>query len=285
MSATSITVTAPAKINLSLRVIGQRRDGFHEVDTLMTPVHGLFDTLTFTPATEYSLTCDVPGIPVDESNLITRATQIFSSLSKLPCHAHVHLEKRIPHGAGLGGGSSDAAATLLAWNQWHGQPLDEKTLHDAAATLGSDVPFFLKGITARATGRGEILTPADAPPALSIVLLKPSFHVSTPDAYARWKSAVALPGVSYDPVELPWGTLVNDLEKPVFGKFLFLAELKNWLQARPEVQSVLMSGSGSAMFAILSDPSQADTLIHQVRDRLDPVIWAWQGTIGGNESA
>jgi 4-diphosphocytidyl-2-C-methyl-D-erythritol kinase len=280
MSATSITVTAPAKINLSLRVIGKRSDGFHEVDTLMTPVDGLFDTLTLTPADEYSLTCDVASIPLDESNLITRATQIFSSLSKLPCLAHIHLEKRIPHGAGLGGGSSDAAATLRAWNEWHGHPLDEKMLHQAAASLGSDVPFFLKGSTARATGRGEILEPADAPPLQHILLLKPSFHVSTPDAYARWKDAVALPGVNYDPVELPWATLVNDLEKPVFGKFLFLAEIKNWLQARPEVQTVLMSGSGSAMFALLSDPSQADTLIQQVRDRLDPVIWAWQGTIG-----
>lgn len=283
MSAPSITVTAPAKINLSLRVIGQRRDGFHEVDTLMTPIPGLFDTLTFTPADDYALTCDVAGIPLDDTNLITRATQLFSSLTKLPCLAHIHLEKRIPHGAGLGGGSSDAAATLLAWNQWHGHPLDEKALHDAAATLGSDVPFFLNGTTARATGRGEILTPASTPPLQHIVLLKPSFHVSTPDAYARWKTSVALPGVNFDPVELPWATLVNDLEKPVFGKFLFLAELKNWLQARPEVQTVLMSGSGSAMFAILSDPNQAEPLIQQVRDRLDPVIWAWQGTIGGEE--
>lgn len=280
MSAPSITVTAPAKINLSLRVIGQRRDGFHEVDTLMTPVTGLFDTLTFTPADDYALTCDVASIPLDDTNLITRATQLFSSLTKLPCLAHIHLEKRIPHGAGLGGGSSDAAATLLAWNQWHGHPLAEKALHDAAATLGSDVPFFLNGTTARATGRGEILTPASTPPLQHIVLLKPSFHVSTPDAYARWKTSVALPGVNFDPVELPWATLVNDLEKPVFGKFLFLAELKNWLQARPEVQTVLMSGSGSAMFAILSDPNQAEPLIQQVRDRLDPVIWAWQGTIG-----
>jgi 4-diphosphocytidyl-2-C-methyl-D-erythritol kinase len=281
MSEKSITVTAPAKINLSLRVIGKRSDGFHEVDTLMTPVPGLFDTLTFTEAEAYSLTCDVADIPVDEGNLITKATLLFEKLSKKSCLAHIHLEKRIPHGAGLGGGSSDAAATLRAWNEWHGGPLDDATLHEAAATLGSDVPFFLTGTTARATGRGEILTPADAPPRQTIVIFKPSFAVSTPDAYARWKGAVALPGVTYDAVQMPWGTLVNDLEKPVFGKFLFLAELKNWLNSRPEVRTALMSGSGSAMFALLSDPSQAEPLIQTVRDRLDPVIWAWYGEIGG----
>jgi 4-diphosphocytidyl-2-C-methyl-D-erythritol kinase len=281
MSEKSITVTAPAKINLSLRVIGKRSDGFHEVDTLMTPVPGLFDTLTFTEAEAYSLTCDVAGIPTDESNLITKATLLFEKLSKKSCLAHIHLEKRIPHGAGLGGGSSDAAATLRAWNEWHGGPLNDATLHEAAATLGSDVPFFLNATTARATGRGEILTPADAPPRQTIVIFKPSFAVSTPDAYARWKGAVALPGVTYDAVQMPWATLVNDLEKPVFGKFLFLAELKNWLNSRPEVRTALMSGSGSAIFALLSDPSQAEPLIQTVRDRLDPVIWAWYGEIGG----
>lgn len=280
MSEQSITVTAPAKINLSLRVIGKRSDGFHEVDTLMTPVAGLFDTLTFTAAEECLLTCDVPEIPVDENNLVIKATRLFEKLSKTSCKANIHLEKRIPHGAGLGGGSSDAAATLLAWNQLHGFPLDDTTLHAAAAELGSDVPFFLYAKTARATGRGEILTPADSPPRQSIVIFKPSFSVSTPDAYARWKDAVALPGVSYDVVQFPWATLQNDLEKPVFGKFLFLAELKNWLNSRPEVRTALMSGSGSAMFALLSDASQADGLIQTVRDRLDPVIWAWSGEIG-----
>jgi 4-diphosphocytidyl-2-C-methyl-D-erythritol kinase len=280
MSEKSITVTAPAKINLSLRVIGKRSDGFHEVDTLMVPVPGLFDTLTFSEAEEYALSCDVAEIPVDETNLITKATQLFAKLSKKPCVAHIHLEKRIPHGAGLGGGSSDAAAALRAWNEWHGGPLSDEKLHEAAATLGSDVPFFLKSTTARATGRGEILTPADAPPRQTIVIFKPSFAVSTPDAYARWKDAVALPGVSYEAVEFPWATLQNDLEKPVFGKFLFLAELKNWLNSRPEVRTALMSGSGSAMFALLSDPTQAETLIQTVRDRLDPVIWSWSGEIG-----
>lgn len=281
MSDKSITVTAPAKINLSLRVIGKRSDGFHEVDTLMVPVAGLFDTLTFQAADEYALTCDVADVPVDETNLVNKATRLFETLTKKPCLAHIHLEKRIPHGAGLGGGSSDAAATLRAWNEWHGGPLDDAALHEAAATLGSDVPFFIKGAAARATGRGEILSPAEAPPRQTVVIFKPAFSVSTPDAYARWKDALALPGVSYDPVEFPWGTLQNDLEKPVFGKFLFLAELKNWLNARPEVRMALMSGSGSAMFALLSDATQAESLIQTVRDRLDPVIWTWSGEIGG----
>jgi 4-diphosphocytidyl-2-C-methyl-D-erythritol kinase len=280
MSDTSTNFFAPAKINLSLRVLGKRDDGFHEVDTLMTTVPGLYDTLTFTPAESYSLTCHTSDLPLDENNLITKATRLFEKLTHVPCLAHIHLKKRIPYGAGLGGGSSDAATTLRAWNELHGKPLDEAALHQAAATLGSDVPFFLTPGTARATGRGEILTPAEAPPPQTIVLLKPAFQVSTPDAYARWKNAFSLPGVNYDPITLTWGTLVNDLEKPVFGKFLFLAELKNWLNARPEVSAALMSGSGSAMVAILSDPTAAEGLIQSVCDRLDPTIWTWTGEIG-----
>ena len=281
MSEKSITITAPAKINLSLRVIGKRSDGFHEVDTLMTPVTGLCDTLTFTEADEYQLSCDVADVPTDETNLVTKATRLFEKITGKSCAAHVQLEKRIPHGAGLGGGSSDAAATLRAWNEWHGNLLDDAALHAAAATLGSDIPFFIKGQTARATGRGEVLTETDVLPRMTIAIFKPSFAVATPDAYARWKDAVALPGVSYEPVQFPWGTLQNDLEKPVFGKFLFLAELKNWLNSRPEVRTALMSGSGSAMFALLSEASQAEGLIQTVKDRLDPVIWAWSGEIGG----
>lgn len=277
---TSFTLQAPAKLNLSLRVLGMRDDGFHQIDTLMVKLRGLADELEFREAEDFLFACDDPSVPGGEGNLVVKAARAFEAAAGIVCKCSISLRKVIPPAAGLGGGSSDAATTLRAWNELHGKPLDDAALHQAAATIGSDVPFFLNPGTARATGRGEILTPADAPPPLSIVLLKPAFQVSTPDAYARWKDAFTLPGVSYDPITLPWGTLVNDLEKPVFGKFLFLAELKNWLNARPEVSAALMSGSGSAMYAILSDPAAAEGLIQSVRERLDPTIWSWTGEIG-----
>lgn len=281
MSEKSITALAPAKLNLSLRVLGKRDDGFHDIDTVITRVPELADRIEITSAKKFSLICETPGVPTDESNLVVKATKLFEKIAKKKCHGTLELHKVIPHGAGLGGGSSDAAATLRAWNEWHSNILSEEKLLEAAAILGSDVPFFLGASTARCTGRGEILSPLPDLPRMAIVIFKPSFAVSTPDAYGRWKEAKELPGVNYDAVEFPWGSLVNDLEKPVFGKFLFLAELKNWLNSRPEVRAAQMSGSGSAMFAILSDLSLADALIQQVRDRLDPVIWAWSGEIGG----
>lgn len=280
MSEKSITVLAPAKLNLSLRVLSKREDGFHEIDTVITRVPELADRIELTTAKKFSFVCDAPGIPCDETNLAVKATKLFEKLSKKKCNATLQLQKVIPHSAGLGGGSSDAAATLLAWNEWHGGILSDEKMLEAAATLGSDVPFFLGSPTARCTGRGEILSPLPDLPRMAVVIFKPSFAVSTPDAYGRWKEAKELPGVSYDAVEFPWGSLINDLEKPVFSKFLFLAELKNWLNSRPEVRAAQMSGSGSAVFAILSDLNLAEALIQQVRDRLDPVIWAWSGEIG-----
>lgn len=280
MSEKTVTIHAPAKINLSLRIVGKRSDGYHEVDTLMTRVKGLYDILELKAADHFSFHCTASGVPDDESNLVVKATRIFEKLSKQECIAELHLHKNIPHGAGLGGGSSNAAACLRAWNQWHDNILSERELLSAAASLGSDVPFFLGSDTARCRGRGELLEPAADPRCSPIVIFKPAFAVSTTDAYARFQGACDLPGASYAPVVFPWGEMVNNMEKPVFGKFVFLAELKNFLTSRPEVHTAMMSGSGSAMFALLANAADAESLIQITRDRLDPLLWAWSGEIG-----
>jgi 4-diphosphocytidyl-2-C-methyl-D-erythritol kinase len=281
MSDTPLRITSPAKLNLSLRLLGKREDGFHEIDTLMTPVPGLCDELSFTPAKSFSFTCDVPSIPDDDTNLVVKATKLFEKLSKKKCKAAVHLTKVIPHGAGLGGGSSNAAATLRAWNSLHNDVLSEEKLHAAAAQLGSDVPFFLGTNTARCSGRGEVITPVPALPSMPIVIFKPAFAVATVDAYNRTANPIEIAGISYDPIAFPWGEVVNDLEKAVFSKFIYLAELKKWLYSRPEVAAAGMSGSGSAMFAILKKPELGENLILQVRERVDPILWTWSGSVGG----
>ncbi len=275
----SLVIDAPAKLNLSLRVLRKREDGFHEIDSLMVRLSGLCDRLSVTEATVDSFTCDDPGVPGDASNLVLKAVAAYRSFSDSGVKFAIHLSKSIPHGAGLGGGSSDAAATLTALDHFIASPLGTARLMEIAATLGSDIPFFLGSSVARATGRGEVIEAAPALPNLPVLLLKPSFGVPTPDAYGRWNEAKELHGVSYGPQVFPWGELVNDLERPVFWKHLFLAEMKVWLLGRPEVAGALMSGSGSTMFAVLRDLQSADSVIEAARRELDPTLWAWQGVI------
>lgn len=277
----TLVIDAPAKLNLSLRVLRKREDGFHEIDSLMVRLPGLCDRLVLTKAAEDSFTCDDPGVPADASNLVLKAVSAYRSVSDSGVKFAIHLSKSIPHGAGLGGGSSDAAATLSALDHFSASPLGTARLMEIAATLGSDIPFFLGSPVARATGRGEIIEAAAALPTLPVLLLKPSFGVPTPDAYGRWKEAKELHGVPYGPQVFPWGELVNDLERPVFWKHLFLAEMKVWLLGRPEVSGALMSGSGSTMFAVLHDLQGAESVIEAARRELDPTLWAWRGEIGG----
>jgi 4-diphosphocytidyl-2-C-methyl-D-erythritol kinase len=268
---------APAKLNLSLQILHARPDGFHEIDTLMVKLPGLADSLHFTPAAEFSFTCDDADIPADERNLVVKAVRAYETATSSACRTHIALEKRIPHGAGLGGGSSDTATTLLALNQLHHQPLKTADLQAIAASIGSDVPFFLGSGAARCKGRGELIEAIASPPALPVLLLKPGFNVATPDAYQRWKTSFELPGIRYATQQIAGIHFINDLERPVFEKHRFLAELKHWLLNRKETLAALMSGSGSTVFTILRDLSDADSLIAAARTELDPELWAWAG--------
>lgn len=279
-----LLMEAPAKLNLSLRVLRRREDGFHDIDTLMVRLPGLCDRLSFSTSEADAFTCDDPGVPADDSNLVLKALAAYRAASGFAQPLAIHLEKRVPHGAGLGGGSSDAAATLASVNQLNGGAFDTAKLMEIAATLGSDIPFFLGPPVARATGRGEHIAEADPLPSLAVLLLKPSFGVATPDAYKRWKDSQELPGIAYGAQVFPWGELVNDLERPVFQKHLFLAEVKAWLMAQPGVAGALMSGSGSTMFVVLGDASRAEAIVAAAREELDPTLWAWHGVTGGSSS-
>lgn len=269
----SLEFFAPAKVNLSLRVLGRRDDGFHEVETLMAPIPGLADRLVFSPADHFALECSEPGVPLDESNLVTKAVRIFQRETGRACAYHVLLEKRVPHGAGLGGGSSDAATTLRALDALEATHLGTPRLAALAGELGSDVPFFVYDQPCLCRGRGEIVQPANCSIGRRILLLKPAFGVATPDAYQRWRDAAELPGVDYSPQVLDGLELFNDLERPVFSKHLFLAEVKLWLRQQPGVAAALMSGSGSTMFALLDERADASDLVARALRELDPTLW------------
>lgn len=265
-------ISAPAKINLSLTIKGKRPDGFHEIESLMVPLT-LADALTLEEAREpgIAFTCSEPSLPCDDSNLVVRAARRFFETLGRAAAVRIHLEKHVPHGAGLGGGSSDAAATLSGLNAMLSSPLPPETVAALAAELGSDVPFFLAHGAAVCWGRGEQVEPVDFPQALPLLLIKPAFGVPTPWAYKRWKDSLEIPGVPYAPQAFPWGTLVNDLERPVFEKYLFLATLKRWLLAQSETAGALMSGSGSTSFAVLRDEEAGPALEARVKTEFGEV--------------
>ena len=265
---------APAKVNLSLRVLRRREDGFHEIESLMCPV-SIFDTLEITHREEPGLefVCDDPSLPTGDDNLVVRAAKLFCTECGLEPRVRIVLTKRIPHGAGLGGGSSDAASTLLGLDRLFETQLPCEALAAMAADLGSDIPFFIYQSAAKIGGRGERVEPVDFPHALPLLLIKPAFGVPTPWAYKKWKDSVEIPEVRYTAQEFPWGSLVNDLERPVFEKYVFLADLKMWLLNQPEVTGALMSGSGATVFALLQTKEEAGALGERIAAEFGPDLW------------
>lgn len=267
---------APAKINLSFKILGRRADGFHEIETLMTPI-SLSDSLTIsrTPtAGEFELVCDDPSLPVGDDNLVVRTARLFLHAIDQKTGLRIELRKKIPHGAGLGGGSSDAAATLLGLNEFCEARLSDAKLAGLAAEIGSDVPFFIFRSAAQCRGRGELVTPVELSASLRLLLLKPAFGVPTSWAYGRWKESKELSGVDYGPQEFAGFTFVNDLERPVFEKYVFLARMKMWLLAQPEVGAAMMSGSGATLFAFLREGAERERLTARAKAELDPELWS-----------
>ena len=265
---------APAKINLFFKILRRREDGFHEIETLMAPI-SLADKLTIEPNDSgFDFSSDDPKLPAGEDNLVVRAARAFFEEAREEPRVRITLQKKIPHGAGLGGGSSDAASTLLGLNELYHGTLNSARLTSLAAAIGSDVPFFLARSAAWCRGRGEIVEAIGSLPKLSLLLLKPEFGVSTPWAYQRWNDSRELVGVDYAAQQVGELTLLNDLERPVFEKHIFLARMKEWLREQPEVAAALLSGSGSTIFAVLRPAAAADALARRVRAELDPALWS-----------
>lgn len=274
------TYLAPAKINLSLRIKGKREDGYHEIDTIMAKLD-LADELHFHNSRTTTLLCDEPGVPTDAGNLVIKAIQEFEKSYGRKAKQRITLTKHIPAAAGLGGGSSDAATTLLAVNEILGTSYDTEELTAMAAAVGSDVAFFLNPVLSRCTGRGEKVAPL-APFAQwssPIVLLKPQFGVSTPRAYQSLATARRLSDIPYDVQTINGLRISNDLERAVFAKFPFLGMFKRWLLEQSGVKAALMSGSGSCMFALTETPEQAAAVAQAAKEEIDPTLFTHCGTV------
>jgi len=269
----AVQVFAPAKINLSLKILGRRDDGFHEIETLIVPISLCDEMKIEKNEGGIEFHCDDPSVRKGDDNLAMRAAKAFFAATKLRPAVSIELKKKIPLGAGLGGGSSDAAATLLAFNQLFETNLTRDELAKLGSAIGSDVPFFTFESAAICKGRGELVAPAKLPEQLSILLLKPAFAVATEWAYLRWQDSRETPGVSYAAQQFEDQTFINDLERPVFEKFVFLAQLKMWLLRQPEVGAALMSGSGSTMFAVMGANADGERLAKRAKVELDPELW------------
>jgi 4-diphosphocytidyl-2-C-methyl-D-erythritol kinase len=256
-------------VNLDLRVLGTRADGYHELRTVLQSIE-LHDTLTCVERPgAFALKCRVSGVPLDDSNLVWRAAAaLWRTLGRDgdPRDAVITIDKRIPMQAGLGGGSGNAAAALLALGRlWGGAPVT--LLREVASRIGADVPFFLSGGTALGLGRGEEIYPlVDLPPHW-IVIVRPPFGVSTAEAYS-WYDEDRTAGVK-EPRELqilpvPWPSraaqMVNDLEVPVVRRHPEIGSLKGALREAGAVASV-MSGSGSAVYGLFRTRAAADRAV------------------------
>jgi 4-diphosphocytidyl-2-C-methyl-D-erythritol kinase len=265
----SSTITLPsfAKINLHLQVVGRRQDGFHDLCTVFQTI-SLHDTLTIEPADRLSMTCSQSHVPVDERNLVLRAALKLQEKYQVKCGAAIHLKKLIPAPGGLGGGSSNAAITLLALRKlWQiDASLDE--LHDLGSSLGSDVPFFFYGGTALGMGRGEAVEPVEGYREKHMVVVSPNVSVATREAFKRLNVSVLTKQESnrklqicrfdLESADFRYIAFKNDFETTVFAAYPEVERVKHTLLDLG-AERAMLSGSGGSVFAIFDKEETRQT--------------------------
>jgi len=289
-----LTVRAFAKVNFTLDVFSKRPDGYHGIASVMQAI-SISDTIDLRQTNEPGVhfTCDgqeSEGIPLDDTNLVVRAAKATLQLGDAADRGVViHLNKSLPSQAGLGGGSSDAAATIVGVDRLFHLNLPQTVKLEIAAELGSDVPFFLLGGTAVARGRGELLSPASHPaPLFWLVIVKPEENVSTGWAYGaldsdperssnrgtkRLEQALADTSDPTDAFDLVVGRMCNDFELPVFSHYPKLAWLNDELQMAG-CRTARLCGSGSAMFGVVATETEANRIATLLRARYTKVFVA-----------
>ena len=278
---------SPCKVNLLLNILGKRPDGFHELETVMYPIP-VFDRLSFSRGGKgIELTCSDRGLPTDSRNLVYRAAEAFFRVTGIKEGVRIQLEKKIPMAAGLGGGSGNAAVTLLGLNELFDRPLGAERIQEIAASIGSDVPFFLQRKPALAVGRGEKIQSLDSFPALhgrAFLLVHPGFGISTPWAYqqlARFPDALngqrgraqkLISLLRKDKLQNAGHEFYNSLEAPALEKYPLLALFQEFLREKG-AEAALMSGSGSSTFAIVKSRAAAEELAEKFKGKFGNNNW------------
>ena len=272
----TVTVRAPAKINLVLSVGAARSDGFHPLDTIYQAV-SLYDDVTVSEADAWSVQAssddvDLAGVPLDDRNIALRAGRLLVSHHGLDKAAHLHISKGIPVAGGMAGGSADAAATLVALDRLWSLHTSDDDLLALAGELGSDVPFALVGGTARGTGRGEVVTPLADDSSLWWVVVPDSVGLSTPEVYAEFDAA---PGIGSGRPSPDWAdldylgiiaSLRNDLQDPALRLRPDLAATRDVLSAAG-ADAVLLSGSGPTFLGLVRDREAAHDVVERLADK------------------
>jgi len=250
--------TTPAKITPIVNILALRRDGYHDVRIALVAV-GLYDTIEWHPGAG-NLSLAVTGgenVGPPEQNLVLRAARAFAGAAEKALAGQLRLAKRVPAGAGLGGGSANAAGTLWALNHWYGSPLSVARLRELALALGSDVPFFLDPRPSWAEGRGERLTPIAGFPPLELLIVKPPFGIGTAFAYGRCRPRPRAAVPRLESLGAVVAALENDFEPVLFPEFPELERIQQCLRAAGAL-GALLSGSGSAVFGIFADAAARD---------------------------
>ena len=263
------TVALPsfAKINLHLQVVGRRTDGFHDLCTVFQTI-SLYDTIEVRQSPEIDMTCNDRKVPVDERNLVIRAARMLCDTYKVNCGAQIHLEKRIPAPGGLGGGSSNAAVTLMALAKLWELDACPADLHRLAETLGSDVPFFLYGGTALGMGRGEIVEPITEFVEKCMLVVTPNVAVATREAFKRLnlpaltkqdsKRKLQICRFDLESADFKYTAFKNDFETTVFAAYPEVERVKNTLLDLGADRAML-SGSGGSVFAVFDKEETRQT--------------------------
>jgi 4-diphosphocytidyl-2-C-methyl-D-erythritol kinase len=256
-----------AKINLHLQVVGRRVDGFHDLCTVFQTI-SLYDTIEVRPSHEIEMTCNDVRIPSDSRNLVIRAATMLCETYDVRCGAEIHLNKRIPAPGGLGGGSSNAAVTLLALAKLWGLGLEPADLHPLAERLGSDVPFFLYGGTALGMGRGEIVEPITEFVEEYVLVVTPNVAVATREAFKRLslpsltkqesKRKLQICRFDLESADFKYTAFKNDFETTVFAAYPEVERVKNSLLDLGAERSML-SGSGGSVFAVFDKEETRQT--------------------------
>lgn len=257
-----IEIKAPAKINIGLKILNKRSDGYHNLSTLFYPLNDIYDKLTFRKSDHFEFHCSDPSLPYDEGNLVVKAVRLLEQKFKKIMNVCIELNKNIPSGGGLGGGSSDAAATLLSLNEMFNLSLKSEQLIELSLLLGSDVPFFIKSKPAIGTSRGEILEQIDLEIEEFILVVNPGINISTKEAFKNispdntginFNNFIKNSKPDYELMKL---LATNDFESYVFTRHPEIGRIKEELYNCGAVFA-LLSGSGSSVYGIFKTETEA----------------------------